>query len=390
VPLPKLKLIAAAIAVATVLVPTVPAGARRVNAAALTLPSSAELKSERAQFMSLARRGVSDARKLWWNGPKHWYNDRRNDHDRYPLATIWSIVPQFEAINAIAIAQPTKSHRKAVTTFARKAETYFDRSLAPSGGYAPYPSPRGGQERVWFDDNGWWGIAFVDAYRATHSSRYLKDAAKALEFSMRRGWAKDGGLWWDTSHTHKAGEALASNSALAAMLYEATHKSTFLTQARRLISWGDAHLWNSAARLYARSDSDSTPMPYVEGPMIGAHETICRAANDATACARAETLAEAALNRFGEDVNHGPQYDTIYLRWMLDLSAHDQDSRWYALAYRNAHRALDNARDSHGIFTRAWDGWSITQHQSRPGMVQTHAASVALLAWLAAAPLPPG
>ena len=364
--------------------------ARHVNATALTLPSTARLQSERSNFLALARRGISDARALWWDNRRRWYLDRRNDHDRYPLATIWSIVPQFEALDAVAIAQPSSSNRRAVKSFAKKAETYFDRSLAPGGGYAPYPGDRGGRERSWFDDNGWWGIAFMDAYRATHSKRFLADAARALDFSVRRGWAKGGGLWWDTAHTRKSGEALGSNSALAAMLYAATHKPTYLSQARRLISWGDAHLWNSRDELYARSDSDSTPMPYVEGPMIGAHETICRAAHDAHACARAEALAEASLSRFGEDVNHGPQYDTIYLRWMLDLSTHDHDSRWYALAYRNAHRALDNARDGHGIFTKAWDGGSITQHQSRPGMIQTHAASVSLLAWLAVAPVPPG
>ena len=329
---------------AAAFLPAAPAQARRVNAAALSLPSTAALKSERTHFLALARRGVSDAKALWWNHRRRWYNDRLDDHDRYPLATIWSIVPQFEALNAVAIAQPSSSNRRAVKSFAKKAETYFDRSLQPGGGYAPYPGDRGGRERTWFDDNGWWGLAFVDAYRATHSKRFLKDAARALDFSARRGWAKGGGLWWDTAHTRKAGEALASNSALAAMLYEATHKPSYLKQARRFIAWGDAHLWNSRDELYARSDSDSTPMPYVEGPMIGAHETICRAAHDAHACARAEALAEASLSRFGQDVNHGPQYDAIYLRWMLDLSTHDRDPRWYALAYRNAARAGQCAR----------------------------------------------
>ena len=101
-----------------------------------------------------------------------------------------------------------------VSEFAKKAEKYFDRALGPSGGYAPYLGDRGGHERAWFDDNGWWGLAFIDAYRATHDRRYLTDAARALDFINRRGWASNGGLWWNTSHDHKAGEALASGSAL--------------------------------------------------------------------------------------------------------------------------------------------------------------------------------
>jgi hypothetical protein len=386
-PLAKTKPIAAALA-AALLVPASPAHAKRVDAAALALPSAAKLKADRGRFLSLARRGNADARSLWWDSRLRWYRDRRPDHDRYPLATIWSIVPLFESLDAVAIAQPSSTNRRAVKAFGKKAETYFDRSLGSSGGYAPYPGDRGGRERAWFDDNGWWGIAFVDAYRATHDRRFLKDAARALAFSARRGWAKGGGLWWDTIHTRKAGEALAANSALAAMLYEHTRKPSYLKLARRFIGWGDAHLWNSHANLYRRSDDSAFPMSYVEGPMIGAHAIICHAAHDKRACARAEELAEASLSWFGEDVDHGPQFDTIYLRWMLELSARDGDPRWYALAYRNANRALQNARDGHGVFTRAWDGGSITRHDARPGMIQTHAASVSLLAWLAAAPVP--
>jgi hypothetical protein len=154
------------------------------------------------------------------------------------------------------------------------------------------------------------------------------------------------------------------------------------------MSWGDAHFtWKFG--LYRRNDSDPTPMGYVEGPMIGAHEILCRVAHDAHACSRAESLAENSLTRFGADVNHGPQYDTIYMRWMLELYKQDHDRRWYALARRNALRAARSARDGSGLYMRAWDGGSAAAHGSGgPGRIQTHAATVSLFAWLAAAPVP--
>jgi hypothetical protein len=353
--------------------------------AALPASAHAGLSPQRAQYLKLAKKGVADAHSHWWNSRLRWYEDREHDGDRYPLATIWSIVPQFEALDAIAVAQGTAANRRAVKGFAKKAAQYYDGKLGKTGGYAPYPNPRGGRERAWFDDNGWWGIAFVDAYRATHIKSYLTHASHALAFSASAGWAKGGGMWWDTAHTRKAGEALASNSALAALLYEATHKKKYLKLARKFIGWGDAHLRSSTPGLYARSDHDSTPMAYVQGPMIGAQLALCRAGVGG-ACARAEDLAERSYDRFGLDLNHGPQYDTIYLRWMLELSRRDGDARWYKLASHNAQRALDNARDGRGVFTRAWDGGSITQHQGRPGLIRTHAAGVALLAWLAATP----
>ncbi len=56
--------------------------------------------------------------------------------------------------------------RAAVEAFAKGAERYWDAALKPYPGFAPYPGDRG-KTTAWFDDNGWWGLAFLDAYRAT-------------------------------------------------------------------------------------------------------------------------------------------------------------------------------------------------------------------------------
>lgn len=57
----------------------------------------------------------------------------------------------------------------------------------------------------------------MDAYRATGEARYLRDADRALSFALAAGWdQRAGGLWWNTGHPYKSGEALAANSWLAA------------------------------------------------------------------------------------------------------------------------------------------------------------------------------
>ena len=386
---PLTSLLAAVLGAAALALCLAAAGAaNEVDPADLVLPPSAQLASESARFRDVAIRGIRDARTHWYDSGRGWYLERLNDTRQYPLATIWGVVHLFEAIDARAIARPTAANRAAVDAFARGAERYFDPNLPPSGGYAPYPTDRSGHERAWFDDNGWWGIAFVDAYRATGNRRYLGDAAKAMQFIAKAGWASSGGLWWNTAHPHKSGEALASGTALAALLYEHTGKASYLATARKFMSWGDEHFtWKLG--LYRRNDSDPTPMGYVEGPMIGAHEILCRVAHDAHACARMSQLADASLERFGTEVNHGPQYDSIYLRWMLELYEHDGDARWFALARHNGLRALAGARDGSGLFMRAWDGGP-AHSASYPGLLQTHAATVSLFAWLAAAPVPQG
>ena len=348
-----------------------------------------ETGSARAGFpdyLALAKSGVASAQRAWRDPAHGWYDERLNHHVAYPQATIWDAVPLFEALDGVALASPSAATRGAVDRFAHGAERYFDRSLSPHGGFAPYPGDRGPAE-TWFDDNGWWGLAFFDAYRATGRHRYLNDAARAFSYAMSAGWdPRAGGLWWNTSHPFKSGEATASNSLLGAQLYAQTHRSFYADQVRRLISWADQHLWNAGDRLYERSNIDPTPMPYVEGSMIQAHQVLCQATGDRSLCDRAAFLARRADARF-QALSMGPQFDTIYLRTMLAYGHDAGDGRWRQLAQDEAQRALSNARVASGLYLRAWDGSDMSGHQAEPNMLRTHAATVSVFAWLAATPV---
>ncbi len=346
-------------------------------------PASAA--SSPASYLQLAETGVVLAERRWHDRRLGWYDERLNDHARYPLATIWGAVPLFEALNAIAIAAPSPRHRAAVIAFAHGAERYYDRGLRPTPGYAPYPNDRGAAP-TWFDDNGWWGIAFVDAHRATGSTRYLRDAERAFAFIAAQGWdGAGGGLWWNTSHSYRAGEALAAGALLGALLYRTTHHPFYLREVQKFLVWADAH-FQTELGLYARTDSDPTPTPYVEGPLVEAHQILCEAGATA-ACVRARQLADACWQRFQARLQMGPQFDTIYLHWMLVYSAQTGDDRWPMLALEMAANAQSNALDPRGLYLKAWDGTSITAHEAQPEMLQTDAATLELFAWISAAPM---
>jgi uncharacterized protein YyaL (SSP411 family) len=338
-----------------------------------------------ARYLQLAEQGVARAERAWRDRRRGWYEERLNDHARYPLATIWGAAPLFEALDAIDIAAPSSAHRAAVVAFAAGAERYFDRTLRPTPGFAPYPGDRG-QTRTWFDDNGWWGLAFMDAFSATGNARYLRDAERAFAFIAAQGWDTDGGggLWWNTSHPYKAGESLASGSLLGALLFKRTHKQFYLSQVNKFLTWADTHFVTELG-LYDRTDSDSTPTPYIEGPLVEAHQVLCETGQQA-ACARAKQLANASWQRFQNRLNMGPQFDTIYLHWMLLYGTQTGDARWLALAREMAGEAQSEALDANGFYLRAWDGSSITEHQAQPNMLQTDTATLELFAWLAATP----
>lgn len=359
-----------------------------IIAASLLVPATAAaapLSATQAGYRNLADRGFKNAQRLWFNKRLHWYNDRLNSHKRFPLATIWSLVPLFETANALAIADHSHAHVATVRKIAAGAEKYFDRAMH---GYGPYKGDRG-KETVWFDDNGWWGVAFVDAWRATGNRRYLKDADRAFRFVARYGWASNGGMWWNTRHPYRSGEALAADSLLGAWLYRATHNRYYLQQVDKWTAWADQHMASSDG-LYGIKDTDSSPVSYVEGPQIEAHQLLCEATGEQSRCDRTEQLADTAYDRIGQDLDYGPQFDTIYLRSALYLYGRNHDQRWYDLATTNAQRVLSNAKTGSDLYLTAWDGGSITRHQAAPNMVQTQGAALELFAWLAATPPPPG
>jgi hypothetical protein len=344
---------------------------------------SVAASAQPTSYLRIAEAGTARAQRLWANPRLGWYDSVLDDTERYPLATIWDATPLFETLDAIDIAAPTPVHRAAVVAFARGAERYWDVSLRPTPGFAPYPGDRG-QVVTWFDDNGWWGLAFLDAYRATHIFSYVREAERAFAFIADAGWnAAGGGLWWNTSHPYIAGEPLAAGSLLGARLYQLTGKPFFLRQVLKFLDWAEVSFLTER-RLYMRTSFDPTPTPYIEGTLVEAHQVLCET-GDSQACERAAELANASAERFSDRLNMGPQFDTIYLHWMLAYGAHANETRWRELAEEMAEDAQRSARDARGLYLRAWDGTPITEHQAVPNMLQTDAATLELFAWLAVA-----
>jgi len=389
-------------------------------------------------FLRAAERGVQQSNQ-WWQKKRHWY---RSTLDGTQTASLWGVVPLFEALNAIQLAKPSHPHRHMLNRFARGAERYLNPSLEPVAGFGPKPRQRNPGKTTWFDDNGWWGLAFLDAYEATGRPRYLNDAMIADQFISVSGWdttpGRPGGLWWNTNHSFYAGETLAGGTLLSARLYAITHDQHYLDDAVKYINWADVWLVDPATGLYARlrkpgsygvgsgataaaattaqaRDSAALernpdeaaklsaaagdqgpqllgnteppfvplPMPYVQGPMILAHRIICEATGINSYCDRAEDLAQRTITVY-QRFWMGPQYDRVYLHEMLELYKQDGNPDWYGMAASNAWRALRKAHDRHGLYLRTWYGKKPVNAGSSKGSLQLHAANTAVFAWMAA------
>jgi hypothetical protein len=399
--------------------------------ASAAAPRADARTAAQARFLRAAEKGVAQTRnrKLWWEPRRHWYRARLGERR---VASLWQVVQLFEAVDGIAVASPTRGHRRDVVRFADGAERYLNPGLEPVPGYGPRPGQDGPGQAAWFDDDGWWGLAFLDAYRATGLPRYLVDAELAQRFISVAGWdsspGSPGGIWWNTEHPFFAGESLAGGTQLSVRLYGLTRDQRYLSDALKFIAWGDQWLWNPQEGLYARlrkpagegavtaaaaaprSEAsllarypeeavklgpgfrdkeppfDPLPMAYVQGPMILAQRQLCELGQDPF-CDRSRQLAERSAQRFAHP-RMGPQFDAVFLRDMLELYARDGDISWYRLAKRNARRALRRSRDKHGFYLRTWDGRPAATAGERPGALQLHGATISVFAWLAATPSP--
>ncbi len=334
-------------------------------------------------YQKLAEAGFAQA-SHWRHGS--WYCEYlRCAHGPYPLATIWGEVPMFETADALESSSPSPAHRTLVDRFARANEGYWDRAV---GGYAPYPGDRAGNVQTFFDDNGWEGLAFVNAYKATHERRWLYDAQRAFHFIAAHGWDRNGGgMWWNTSHPYHSGPALSSGSLLGILLYGEDHERWQLEDVKKYVDWANENDNNDERQLYLEKPNQPESVnDYVQSPLIYAQYLLCKDGEGESYCVQAgrvaATLAEQHVDEYGYEYNYGPEYDAIFMHWMMAYGQATGVSYWSTLAEDNAAAAATNAANRHGLWLSSWWGGEIADPETHPNMLRTMAATTSLFAWV--------
>jgi hypothetical protein len=92
--------------------------------------------------------------------------------------------------------------------------------------------------RHYYDDSGWWGIAWLDAYQLTGNRDYLATAEGVAAF-MSQGWtsACGGGVQWTAEPSGKNSITTALYLELNAELGQVTGRATYTHRAETAWSW---------------------------------------------------------------------------------------------------------------------------------------------------------
>jgi predicted alpha-1,6-mannanase (GH76 family) len=190
----------------------------------------------------------------------------------------------------------------------------------------------------WFnDDDGWWALAWINAYDLTGETRYL-DAAKTIFANMQQGWDSvcGGGVWWKKDRTYKNAITNELFLTVAVRLHLRTPNDrgtgSYLEWAQRSWKWFQAsgminrqNLVNDGLNNACQNNQDIT-WTYNQGVILGGLVDLYQATGNKTLLRQAEAIADATLHTLAPNGilqepcettdcgNDGPQFKGIFIR----------------------------------------------------------------------------
>jgi predicted alpha-1,6-mannanase (GH76 family) len=285
-----------------------------------------------------------------------------------PRTGLWKTTGWWNSANAltalIQYCQRTGDDRYrhvAGTTFARATRTFP------------------GFTNEFYDDDGWWALAWIAAFDLTGEARYL-EAARGLFDGMAAGWDDrcGGGIWWTRAKTYK--NAIPNELFLltAARLHQrGPRRGEYLDWALRGWEWfgssgliGPAGLVNDGLTADCANNGGTT-WTYNQGVIIGGLTALHEITGDDDYLRQAESIAAAALRDLtvsagvladpGERPGTGggpdlPSFKGIFVRNLYELGLRSPRAEYHDFFAANANSLWHNARNGKDQFGLVWAG----------------------------------
>jgi predicted alpha-1,6-mannanase (GH76 family) len=236
----------------------------------------------------------------------------------------------------------------------------------------------------YYDDNGWWALAWVTAFDVTREDRYL-DAAKTIFTHNTAGWDDTcgGGLWWNTAKTYKNAITNELFLTLAALLHQRTSgDKSYLTWAQREWDWfsasgliGTSGLINDGLTS-ACANNGATTWTYNQGVILGGLAALYEITADQAYLQQGETIANAVLSQLVtpatatvpgilvepcETASLGcnsdqVQFKGIFMRYLYDFWLQSRQPAYNAFILSNATSLWNNSKNASNEFGMRWTG----------------------------------
>jgi predicted alpha-1,6-mannanase (GH76 family) len=230
----------------------------------------------------------------------------------------------------------------------------------------------------YYDDEGWWALAWIDAYDWTGDTRYL-GMAESIFTDMTVGWDStcNGGIWWSKARTYKnaiANELFLSVAARLAMRAPLERQALYFGWATREWQWFAASGMIDARSLIndglnsACQNNGGTTWTYNQGVILGGLAELWRRTQDPALRQAAEAIAAAAVERLSDTngILHdgcepncggdGVQFKGIFVRNLAELAMLFPSERLARFLIANAASIWSHAQGPGYQLGQVWSG----------------------------------
>ncbi|OKL55804.1 hypothetical protein UA08_08831 [Talaromyces atroroseus] len=228
---------------------------------------------------------------------------------------------------------------------------------------------------AYYDDEGWWGNAWLDVYDLTANETYLEAAITIYNDVVDGEGTPCGGIWWDKANTYVAAISNGLYAELSAGLanrVSSDEASTYLASAEAEWDWFfSSGLIDSDNIVYDGLGSDGcTPstdiFTYNQGVILGAAAELYKATGNDTYLTQAAALADASTadgspvtsssGILTESCDTSQSCDTTsemfkgaYIRGLRKLQLVDPETDWLNYITRNAQSLWNNDLDVESV-----------------------------------------
>ncbi len=234
----------------------------------------------------------------------------------------------------------------------------------------------------YYDDEGWWALAWIDVYelspKGAGADRYLT-TARSIFRDMTGGWdgTCGGGIWWSKERNYKnaiANELFLSVAAKLALHAKGNEKAELVNWANREWRWfaqtgmiNSNNLINDGLDAQCRNNGKTT-WSYNQGVVLGGLAALSRSEHNSNLLPAAGKIASAAIKGLtdAQGILHDPcepgcgedgvSFKGIFSRNLGQLQAVRADPRAAQFLEQNAQSLWVNARTPDDRFSTVWSG----------------------------------
>lgn len=252
---------------------------------------------------------------------------------------------------------------------------------------------------AYYDDEGWWALAWLKVYDITFETRYLQTAVDIFE-DMKGGYdATCGGIWWDKAHNANTAIANELFLAVAAQLaIRAPDKQSYREWAFRQWDWFQTSGMIDKNRHILDGLDLNTCKPqhgiiwtYTHGVILGALLDLDTLQPNRSYIETARSIAQAGITYFSDKdgILHepcepdcgadGPTFKGVFMRNLGRLQSVVHDQGFAAFIRRNAASIWIRDRSSDDTLGLVWSGpWSGATAATQAAACEALVAAISL------------